>query len=282
MNKLLALAAIAFVPLLAHAKDLETTHLFGFTLGSDVNDVGEREAESDATGRFGKAGGSFSAVSQETGIKFIPFRDFSIEPVVGVAYHDVSGVPGLDDRRQLAFDNIALEMRYRLLNREHAPFGLTIGLDPHWSRVDDISAAPVDHYGAQLWLIVDKELVENRIFAAFNLIYAPQAARSRVTGVWEHQSGFGISGAITTQILPGILIGAEARYLRSYDGLGLDSLMGGALFMGPTFYARFSDRFWMGAAWNIQVAGSTGNGPGALDLTNFERHQVKLRFGYNF
>jgi hypothetical protein len=75
---------------------------------------------------------------------------------------------------------------------------------------------------------------------------------------------------------------AEARYLRSYDGLGLDLLMGQALFIGPTFYARFSDRFWMGGAWNIQVAGRTGNESGALDLTNFERHQAKVRFGYNF
>ena len=33
---------------LAKAAELETTHLFGFTFGSDVNAVGEREAESEA------------------------------------------------------------------------------------------------------------------------------------------------------------------------------------------------------------------------------------------
>jgi hypothetical protein len=248
MKWALALAAIAVVPANAGAKDLETTHLFGFTLGSDVNDVGEREAESETFGRFGKGMGSYGAVSQALGVKFIPFRDFSIEPVASVVYHDFSGVPGLDDRRQVAFDGLTLEMRYRLLNREHAPFGLTFGFDPQWSRVDDISAEPVKRYGAAFWLIADQEIVNDRIFAAFNLTYEPDASRSRITGEWEHESGLAVSTAVTAQVWSGVLLGAEARYLRAYDGFALDRLNGQALFVGPTFYARFSERLWMGAA----------------------------------
>jgi hypothetical protein len=38
---------MALIPVAALADKLETTHLFGFTLGSDVNDVGEKEAESE-------------------------------------------------------------------------------------------------------------------------------------------------------------------------------------------------------------------------------------------
>jgi hypothetical protein len=278
----LSLAAIVSSQVGAASKDLETTHLFGFTLGSDVNDVNEKEAESETFGRFGKGAGSYKALSQALGVKFIPFQDFSIEPVAGVAYHEIVGVPGLDDRRQTAFDALSLEMRYRLLNREHAPFGLTVGFDPFWSRVDDISAVPVSRYAAQFWLIADKEIVTDRIFAAFNLTYEPDASRSRITGEWEHQSGLSISTAVTAQLLPGVLIGAEARFLRAYDGLGLDRLTGQTLFVGPTFYASFSERFWMGAAWSIQVAGRAESEPGALDLTKFERHHAILRFGYNF
>jgi len=79
-----------------------------------------------------------------------------------------------------------------------------------------------------------------------------------------------------------VVVGAEARYLRSYDGLGLDTHTGEALFVGPTFYAKFAERVWMSAAWNVQVAGRAVNDPAVLDLVNFERHQAKLRFGYNF
>lgn len=84
------------------------------------------------------------------------------------------------------------------------------------------------------------------------------------------------------QVKPGVLIGAEARYMRSFDGLGLDRFTGNALFVGPTFYARFSEKIWMSAAWSAQIAGHAHNEIGSLDLTNFERHRALLRFGYNF
>ena len=267
---------------LAKAAELETTHLFGFTLGSDVNAVGEKEAESEAVGRFGKSAGTYSAISEALGVKFIPFQDFSIEPIVSAARFDVSGVPGLDDRRQFAYEAASLELRYRLLNRERAPFGLTVGFDPSWARVDDTSGAPVDQYGGAFLLIADKELVDKLIFAAFNFIYEPERTHSRVTGDWEQTSELGLSAALAAQIRPGVLVGAESRYVRSFDGLGLDRFTGNALFVGPTFYAKFSEKAWMSAAWSAQVAGRVHNEMGALDTTNFERHRALLRFGYNF
>ncbi len=59
-----------------------------------------------------------------------PFQNFSIEPGVGVAYHNISNAPGLDDRQQWAFDSLSLEFRYRVLDREQAPFGLTLAPIP--------------------------------------------------------------------------------------------------------------------------------------------------------
>jgi hypothetical protein len=47
-------AALVIPPATCFAEELETTHLFGFTLGSDVNAVGEREAESESTAREGR------------------------------------------------------------------------------------------------------------------------------------------------------------------------------------------------------------------------------------
>jgi hypothetical protein len=282
MKAALAVAALLILPGVATAKDLETTHLFGFTFGTDVNGVGEIEAELETIGRFAKRDGAYTALSPTLGIKFIPFQNLSIEPGVGVAYHNISSMPGLDDRQQLAFDSLSLEFRYRVLDREQAPFGLTFGVDPHWGRVDDISGEPADRYGVDFLVAVDRELVANRIFAASNLIFQPEAARLQITGSWQRQSNFGISGALTLQVLPGVFIGAEARYLRSFDGLGLDVLTGQAFFIGPTFYAKFNERIWMSAAWSLQVAGHASSEPGSLDLTNFERRQAVLRFGYNF
>jgi hypothetical protein len=51
-----AVAGLLVMPIAVTAKDLETTHLFGFTLGTDVNDVGDIEGELETTGRFACSG----------------------------------------------------------------------------------------------------------------------------------------------------------------------------------------------------------------------------------
>jgi hypothetical protein len=276
------LAVSAVAPPVADAEELETTHLFGFTLGTDVNAVGEREFEIEMTGRFIKRDGTYQAISKTAGVKFIPFENFSIEPTFGVAAHRISDVTGFDDRRQFTFDTATLEMRYRLIERQHGPFGLTLGAEPHWGRVDEVSGEPVDRFGSDFALILDKELIAERLFGAINLLYGPQAVRVRSTGVWQQESEFGATAALAVQLKPGVLLGVEARHLRAYDGLGLDQFAGQAWFAGPTFYARLSEQIWIAAAWSLQLAGRSSQAGGALDLTNFERHQAKFRFGLNF
>jgi hypothetical protein len=44
----------------------------------------------------------------------------------------------------------------------------------------------------------------------------------------------------------------------------------------------FSPRANMTLAWNVQVGGRAHGEIGRLDLTNFERNQVRLRFGFGF
>ena len=104
----------------------------------------------------------------------------------------------------------------------------------------------------------------------------------RSTGIWQQESELGVTAALAVQLKPGVLLGVEARHLRAYDGLGLNDLAGQAWFAGPTFYARLSEQIWIAAAWSLQVAGRSVGSGGSLDLTNFERHQAKFRFGLNF
>ena len=84
------------------------------------------------------------------------------------------------------------------------------------------------------------------------------------------------------QIGPDLFVGTEARYLRSYDGLGLDRFAGHGFFVGPTIYAKLSEHSWILLAWSVQVAGQSADDPASLDLRNFERHQATLKFGFTF
>jgi hypothetical protein len=74
----------------------------------------------------------------------------------------------------------------------------------------------------------------------------------------------------------------RSRCRLAADGLGLNALMGEALFVGPAFYVSLSKHFAVSGSWTTQVAGHATGVTGALDLQNFERHQAKLRLIYTF
>ena len=84
------------------------------------------------------------------------------------------------------------------------------------------------------------------------------------------------------QIRPGFFIGGETRYLRKYDGIGLEQFAGQALFIGPTAYFQLSERSRLTATLSAQALGRPAGSNAALDLVNFERHQARLVFGVNF
>jgi hypothetical protein len=276
------LAALALASPVGSAIAVDTQFIFGFTMGADVGEAGEKEIEFQSFGRFGKADGSYTAVQQQLRAEYSPVENLRLEIGVPVAIHSIAGVSGLDDRQQVAFNGVTSEVRYRFLNREAHSFGLTIGAEPHWGRVDDISGEAVDNYGSEFSISVDTEFVAGRVFAALNLIYDPEWTSSRITGLATQQSTVGISAAVTAQVRPGIFVGGEARYLRTYDGIGLNGFMGNAFFVGPSMYATLSKDLAISAAWDIQVAGGAVGNPGSPDLTNFERHWVLLRLEYNF
>jgi hypothetical protein len=266
----------------AQAQRIDTEHLFGFMIGTDVGELGDKEIEAETVARWGKRPGSYFAATPAFEAEFVPIENLRVSGTASRAYHDISGIAGLEDRRHGAFDSLSFDLRYRLIERRQAGFGLAVDMEPHWGRVDPTSGEPVDRYGADLALLLDKELVPDRVLAAFNLVYQPEASRSRATAAWSREANFGPAAGLMVQVQPGVLIGAEARYLRAYQGLGLEKFAGQALFFGPTVYARLSKRLWVIAAFSPQIAGRAVNVPGSLDLTNFERRQAKVQFGLEF
>jgi hypothetical protein len=124
--------------------------------------------------------------------------------------------------------------------------------------------------------------VRGRVYGALNLVYEPERAHLRVSGLTERESTAGLETALAVQAATGVFVGGEARFLRHYDGLAMNRRDGQALYVGPTFHARLSAAWWASAAWNVQAAGHAANTAGASDLVNFERHQVKFRLGYHF
>jgi hypothetical protein len=274
--------ALAFIPTPARAEVIDTEHLFGFTIGSDVGEVGEKELEGSLTGRFSKSTGTYDAGSGTMSMEFVPMSNLRTEFTAVVNSYDIAGVSGLADQRYTAFGGLSADIRYQLLDRASAPFGLAIGAEPQWGRADDVTGAPVSQYGVDFVAAADREIIPDRLVAAFNLLYQPDAMRTKLTGTWSQQSTAGVAFAMMAQLHPGIFVGGEARYLRQYDGFGVDNLAGQGFFAGPTVYFKLSERAWITLAWSSQVVGHASAVAGSLDLVNFERQQGRLLFGVNF
>jgi hypothetical protein len=265
-----------------HAEGIDTEHVFGFMIGSDVGTVGEREFQSETTGRFAKNGGNYRAVGQQLELEFLPAQNFRIEMGTSFAAHDINGVTGFDDRRQLSWQGVSVDFRYRFLDKDTAPFGLTLAVETHADRIDETTAAVVRNYGTEFTLAIDREVIPNVAVAAINLIYQPEWTRFVGTGAAEQESTVGAAFGLMAQVRPGIFLGGEARYLRKYEGIGLEELAGQALLIGPTAYFQLSERSRLTASWSVQAWGRQAGSNAALDLFNFERHQARLVFGVNF
>src|SRR3974390_88012 len=83
---------------------IDTEHLFGFVIGTDVGEVGDKEMEAEVVGDLGKRPGPYTALFPSLEYEFVPISNLRLAPTVLSAYHNISGAAALDDRRHFAFD----------------------------------------------------------------------------------------------------------------------------------------------------------------------------------
>jgi hypothetical protein len=260
----------------------DSEHLFGFTEGSDIGSKGEREFKNETTFRTGKAAGSFAAGTSEAELKYTLSDNVRVSTAATLAYFDIHGVPGLGDANRGAIQSASFSARFRLLERDKAPVGMTFSIEPHWGFVDETKGLRIGHFGTEAAILMDRELIPHRLMAALNIQFENDRVRSVAPGALQHESILGSGLALTAQLSSGLWFGGEVRYLRSYEGAALDVFSGQAVYVGPTAFVSLPNNYWLSAAVNIQVWGRAAGTADSLDLTNFERYQAKLRVGFSF
>jgi hypothetical protein len=263
-------------------RDIETKYIFGFTLGSGIGLEGEKEVTTDTIARLGKRDGRYSATETKYEFEFTPSQFVQIEFGLLGSTHNISGVSDLDDRRQFASGGGFAEFRYLALERTSSnPLAVTLAFEPTMRLIDETSGERVRNYEFETVVNADLELVRNRLYAGFNLLYEPEFTRTRI-GETEREAKFGGSAALSVRVAPNVVIGGEVWYLRHYDSLNLTSFTGDAVMLGPTLYVRFTPKMFMTAAWNAQVWGREIGNPVSLNLDEFQRHRARLKFAYEF
>lgn len=262
--------------------EIDSEHLFGFTEGADIGVPGEKELESETTSRLGKRGGRFSAYDSSVALKLPQNESFRIAPGVAFARYNIHGVPGFDNQQTLSVAGAFAETRFRVLDRRTAPIGLTFSVAPGFGRLETATGLPAATYGCDFMMLADREIVPGKLVGAVNIGYTLVSSRIRSTHEVRRGSGTEIAAAMAFQLRPGFFVGAEARYVRAYSDLVLGQFAGDAFYLGPTIYKALSPHAWLSVAYNAQVAGAARGVPGQLNLTTFDRHNVRLRVGYSF
>ena len=296
---LYALPLFVGTPLAARAEDNESTskitrdsvfpeldskYLFGsFTRGASVEDEGDRAFEPDTRANFGKRGGQYAATRTELELEYTPTKFLQIEIGPTVSYYNIRGAPGLNDRNAGVLNGVSATIRSLLVERGQSPFEVTLSLEPEWQNFDETSGETVSNYALETKIEADAELIKNRLFYAFNILYEPEGS---ITGVnptaWVPESTLGVSSALAFQVIPNVVIGADLWYLRHYEGAALGSFTGDAVYLGPTFFWKISPKTLISASWEAQIAGREIGGPSPLNLADFSRQRARLLLEFEF
>src|SRR5882757_8221174 len=156
-------------------RDIETKYIFGFTTGSGIGLEGEKEFTVDSIGRFGKRDGHYAATETKYEFEFTPSQFIQIEFGALGSSHHIGGVTDLDDRNQVAATGAFAEFRYLAIERtSNNPLAVTLAVEPTVRRIDETSGAQVRNYEFETTINADIELLKNRLFAGFNLLYEPE------------------------------------------------------------------------------------------------------------
>src|SRR5690349_24128673 len=159
----------------ANWREIETKYIFGFTTGSGIGLEGENEFTIDTVGRFGKRDGHYSATETKYEFEFTPTQFIQIEFGALGSTHNINGVTDLDDRRQFAASGAFAEFRYLAIERTSSnPLAVTLAVEPTARSIDETSGTRVHNYEFETVVNADLELLRNRLYAGFNLLYEPE------------------------------------------------------------------------------------------------------------
>jgi hypothetical protein len=264
--------------------ELDSKYLFGnFTRGASVGDEGERAIEPDTVANFGKRSGQYAATLTELELEYSPTRFLQLELGPTISYYNIRSVPGLNDRNAGVVNGFNGTIRSLLIEHGQWPFEVTLSVEPEWHDFDQTNGDTVSNYALETKIEADAELIKNRLFYAFNILYEPEGT---ITGAnptgWDPESTIGVSSALAYQVVPNVVIGADLWYLRHYDGTNLNSFTGDAVYLGPTFFWKISSKTLISASWEAQIAGREIVGPSPLNLADFSRQRARLLLEFEF
>jgi hypothetical protein len=208
-------------------------------------------------------------------------------------YQDISG---------FRFDGVQQEFIYNIASTYTNPVGISLYLEPGWSRYHKISGEEINEFEIETMLILQKNWLDDTLISVLNI---------RSEAEWYYPKGGGVdkeftvevTGGLTYRFARGWYFGVEGRYHTEFPEYGAQEH--GAYFVGPNLHWA-GRKWWATLTWLPQVYGwpndgdhqhgdhqhgdamgdtpltRTSQSSGDLHFGEHERYEIRLKCGYNF
>lgn len=284
---LIALAAGGFAAGTAHADESP----FAYVYGAETLPKGATELELWATDRRGKSDGHYDAQDYKVELEHGFTNRLTISGYANFESHHVRGLePEFHNvDRDFAFKGLSTEFKYNVLSPYKDGVGLTLYAEPGWSRIHSVSGKKGTEYELELKAILQKNFLDDRLIWATNFVFEPEWERERevdavsgeVETEWEKELKLEVTSGVAYRVAPRWFAGVEGRYSSVYpdwtEGLHRETYSVSA---GPAIHYA-GQRWWATLTWLPQLFGAPSP-HGSLALHEFEKNEIRLKFGYEF
>jgi opacity protein-like surface antigen len=288
----LCLAAVSSV-LLSPSAACADENYFAYSFGSETLPHNKWELYSWTTGRFGKGIGSYSALDFKQEVEYGVTDRFQVALEWNETYTNFTGGAGQEDadsgtpfrRNQFSYVGNAVELKYAFSSPYIDPIGIALFVEPEYALADAPSGDKSLEWELETRLIVQKNLLEDRMIAVLNLTNETEWERPRPSHGESFTTNFKpeITAGITYRFISNWFLGLETRYATELADANIRNQEDWAVSVGPALHYA-SGRWWATLTWLPQVAGwhNSGSRSEALDLVGHERNELRLKIGYDF
>lgn len=269
---------------------------FGYVYTTDTHGKGQWEVEQWVTNRKGQSQGDYSAWLYRTEIEYGVTDNLQTSLYLNVdrvnAYHnraDGTTGPGAfvpdsvnpDARyKKTFFESISNEWIYRVLSPYKDPIGLALYIEPAYGE---------NKRELEGKIILQKNFLEDRLVWAAN--FTVEFEKTRFHGDWEKETELEFSTGLAYRFANHWNGAIEYRKRTAYADFGLssDKRAFTTNYFGPSLH--YADKnWWATLTYLTQLGNAKGYNDGAREDIiggrfygeDAERHELRLRLGFNF
>ena len=155
--------------------------------------------------------------------------------------------------RGLDFNGVNLAFKYNLLSVYKDLFGLSVYLEPSYSRIDKISGERMNQFGLESKIILQKNFFDDQLAIAYNFTLEPEWSKFKNSGERERELELEHTFGISYRFAPKWFVGLEGRYHTEYPEF--NGPQEGAFFLGPNIHYA-AEKWWFTFTFLPQVAGN--------------------------